>query len=125
VKIDLTSNIDQQSTEILIDSNDFWVAEIKIRAIDEAGTNVFDSTHNQYTIKIKSEDGDDLLYKDGCNIANIGDLINSIRWKGFILNWKTKYTIEIKGDGKPTSTIDSYNVRFYVDLIGYRLANKI
>lgn len=118
----LASYTDIQEEEILTDSHDFWVADILVDVRDAAGKSVLEEAiANQFTVNIQSEDGEDFVYKDGVTLRQMASLVNSIRFKGWCWESKTRYTVKISGEAFPASELGTAPYDIVLTFMGYRM----
>ncbi len=121
MRLDLATVTDNQSEDLLIGSDDFWVEDLQIHITDASGYKLQDREQAQnFLMQLKNEDGESYFNKP-INLENLKNLVHSIRFKGWIFPARTKINVEVTGDGKPTSAVGTAPYNVYISFIGYRL----
>lgn len=125
-KVQLTSNTDSKSAEILLDSSDFWAADILVTAIDADGQNaVSDTAIDNILVNIKDESGADLVHSDGIPLHSLAQIVASQRFKGWLFARKQKISVTFTAATFPSSAKMTANYSCQITFAGYRLRDVI
>ena len=117
----LTGNTGTDQKTIQIGIDDFWASEILITGKDADGDDILENvTSDVFKINITNEQGEGYT-KEPIPLRALKGLVNSPRFKGWVFRSQTKLTIEASTDVFPSSTVNTYPVRIYINFLGYRL----
>lgn len=120
-KVTLSGPTDTEEATIQIGTHDFFVTDI-VAMIKDASGNKLDLKTNTdtFTVQIKTEDGED-FFQEPVPLEMLVELINSNRFKGWVLEHRQELQVSITGAGIPTSAVKDDTHTVYLALFGYRM----
>lgn len=120
-EFDLASNTGTDSDTIDTGAEDMFIDYIKIFGLDTAGIILENDVTNQDILSLKMNHGEEQFQDGWVDILALNEMMNSIHWKGWILERKRTLEINTKAEEFPAVAIGTFPKKFQLNLTGYKI----
>ena len=126
VEMELSSATDTAQEFFTLGVSDFYCSDVIITAKDSDGDDMLTDSKvaDLFSLKLETEGGDKMM-KDYTPLQAFDKLVRSDRFKGMLFNGRSRISVDVKGNGFPSSSVSNYPVYVYVGFAGYRVDRKV